>query len=211
MNKQSKFFLISAIGGVLLFFACGAIASSMKDSYEYIFDEDFRDMAKLLDAVKYVAIGSAIVDVIFALCYANQQDNQQTSPGTAYNNATAYANGRRITDAEKDAQNEQLLASGGWKCSCGRVQASYVSTCTCGKNKREVLRLQAEKEQEKEQRQEQEERRLIESKEQEVKTQEKNVDEIGKAAAIIEYKKLLDAGIISSEEFEAKKKQLLGL
>ena len=37
------------------------------------------------------------------------------------------------------------------------------------------------------------------------------MDESSKVAAIKEYKELMDAGIISQEEFEAKKKQLLGL
>ena len=26
----------------------------------------------------------------------------------------------------------------GWVCSCGRVNANYVSTCTCGVNKRDI-------------------------------------------------------------------------
>lgn len=205
MNKQSKFFLISAVGGVLLFFVFGALASSMQDSYEYIFNEDYRNMAKLLDAMKYVALVSGIADVIFALCYANQQDNQQGSQGSAHNNkAIDSANTRRINDIERSVHNEQLLASGGWECSCGRVQADYVSTCSCGKNKREVLRAQLEKGQE--------EKRQVESKEQEmVKKYTENMDERNKVTAIKEYKELMDAGIISPEEFEAKKKQLLDL
>lgn len=28
---------------------------------------------------------------------------------------------------------------GGWKCSCGRANAGYVSSCSCGKNKREIV------------------------------------------------------------------------
>jgi hypothetical protein len=38
-----------------------------------------------------------------------------------------------------------------------------------------------------------------------------NNTEIANAAAIREYKKLMDDGIITAEEFEVKKKQLLGL
>ena len=34
---------------------------------------------------------------------------------------------------------EKLLNQGGWQCDCGLVHASYVSSCGCGKNKREVL------------------------------------------------------------------------
>jgi len=29
-------------------------------------------------------------------------------------------------------------APSSWKCVCGRINANYVSTCTCGKNKRDI-------------------------------------------------------------------------
>lgn len=35
-------------------------------------------------------------------------------------------------------QAEQPMSSGGWRCSCGRANASYVSTCACGKSRRDV-------------------------------------------------------------------------
>lgn len=34
--------------------------------------------------------------------------------------------------------NEKLLEEGGWACSCGRVNAHYVTTCPCGINQRAV-------------------------------------------------------------------------
>ncbi len=37
-----------------------------------------------------------------------------------------------------EAHNQRLIASGGWKCRCGRVNADYVSTCACGKGRHEV-------------------------------------------------------------------------
>ena len=37
----------------------------------------------------------------------------------------------------EELHNRNILASGGWKCSCGRVNADYVSTCACGKNRHE--------------------------------------------------------------------------
>lgn len=89
--------------------------------------------------------------------------------------------------------NEQFLAKGGWKCSCGRVHASYVFSCSCGMSKSEVQADELKKKQE-------EEKRKAET-----------MDESSKVSAIKEYKELMDAGIISHEEFEAKKKQLLGL
>ena len=99
-----------------------------------------------------------------------------------------------LGDAAAKVHNEQLLANGGWKCSCGEVQASYVSSCSCGKSKSEVKAVEFKKKQEEEE-----------------KKQAEIMDEHGKVSAIREYKELMDAGIISQEEFEANKKQLLGL
>ena len=38
----------------------------------------------------------------------------------------------------QEVHNRQLMASGGWKCSCGRTNADYISTCACGKGKHEA-------------------------------------------------------------------------
>lgn len=35
--------------------------------------------------------------------------------------------------------NYKASAPGSWTCTCGRVNASYVSSCFCGKSKREVM------------------------------------------------------------------------
>ncbi len=43
-----------------------------------------------------------------------------------------------LAAANKEAVNKHLLNSNGWKCSCGRVNADYVSTCACGKSKYEM-------------------------------------------------------------------------
>lgn len=32
----------------------------------------------------------------------------------------------------------QVSTSNGWNCSCGRTNATYVSTCACGKNKNDI-------------------------------------------------------------------------
>jgi hypothetical protein len=38
----------------------------------------------------------------------------------------------------KEKQTGEITAAGGWKCSCGRTNQSYISTCACGKAKLEV-------------------------------------------------------------------------
>ncbi len=39
-------------------------------------------------------------------------------------------------DIKEENHNRSLLENGGWKCNfCGRINADYVTTCTCGKRK----------------------------------------------------------------------------
>lgn len=33
---------------------------------------------------------------------------------------------------------QQMMSSGGWRCTCGKTNPVYTSTCVCGKNKRDV-------------------------------------------------------------------------
>ncbi len=97
---------------------------------------------------------------------------------------------QRSTPPVDFAHNQQLLASGGWQCACGKVNASYVSSCSCGRSKSGDLPPEPAP----------------------VIPEEPDEDtEVRNAQAIREYKKLLDEGILTAEEFEAKKKQLLGL
>ena len=58
-----------------------------------------------------------------------------------------YGFGQLVEDVEKirknsgnqkvdyTRSNEVIIQSGGWKCSCGRVNAQYTSSCACGKAK----------------------------------------------------------------------------
>jgi hypothetical protein len=86
----------------------------------------------------------------------------------------------------RDLSHEnRLLREGGWKCGCGKVHPAYVFSCSCGRNKRGEEGSKAE--------------------------QKQMPNETERAASIREYKKLMDDGIITAEEFEAKKKQLLNL
>lgn len=38
---------------------------------------------------------------------------------------------------DKTLRDEETLLSGGWQCSCGRVNPSYKLCCSCGKHKTE--------------------------------------------------------------------------
>ena len=89
------------------------------------------------------------------------------------------------------SQYGNKIPEGGWKCTCGTIHSSYVTSCSCGKSKREVLNpTPAPKPQPSAAAAEDKESKII--------------------AALQEYKKLLDSGVLTQEEFEQKKQQLLG-
>ena len=81
-----------------------------------------------------------------------------------------------------NTRDEDVLKQGGWKCTCGRVNPSYTGTCACGKRKGEKQNNSAA---------------TAEAKD--------------KFEDIKKYKELLDSGIITEEEFNKKKTELLGL
>lgn len=93
------------------------------------------------------------------------------------------------------------MSQGGWKCAkCARVNAGYVTTCLCG------VSLSDNKKMISENKRKEKEKRTIGAADVVVGAVNISVaDEIGK------FKKLLDDGTITEEEFAAKKKQLLGL
>ena len=99
-----------------------------------------------------------------------------------------------VTDREAEKAREQaMLNSDGWKCSkCGRVNPGYTGTCGCGTSKMQSDALLKSREEEK--------RKIAESQ-----------SEMDNLKKIKEYKELLDSGIITQEEFDKKKAELLKL
>ena len=87
--------------------------------------------------------------------------------------------------------DRELPETGGWICSCGRVNPSYTGTCACGKTKREI-----------------EEANLTQAKRRAERQLER--EEIEKLNRVKAYKEFLDAGVITQEEYEAKRKEILG-
>jgi len=110
-----------------------------------------------------------------------------------------YASSILLSEVTKESNDRRLLASGGWKCTrCGRVNPSYTGTCGCGGTKygiQEIKQIEPE----------------VVKKPEVIKESVKNQQEIDNLKLIKEYKDLLDSGIITQEEFNLKKKQLLGL
>ena len=80
-----------------------------------------------------------------------------------------------------------------WRCTCGRVHPKYQSSCVCGQTQLTVKK------------------KATEAAAEAAKPAKPNVSETDNVMALKQYKELLDSGVISQEEFDAKKKQLLGL
>ena len=111
-----------------------------------------------------------------------------------------------------------------WQCICGRMNYNYVGTCACGRTK-EVSMEERERRRAREILEEAEREKALE----EQRIREKNEwmeqlirdariaelrwtiesEEITRANLLIKYKQLLDSGIITQEEFDNKKRQLL--
>ena len=89
-------------------------------------------------------------------------------------------------------REEKPLANGEWRCTCGRVNPSYVGTCACGKSRYDIDKTEKAT-------------KPVEGKD------KKENDEMSNLSAIRELKALLDEGAITQEEFDLKKKQLLGI
>ena len=106
----------------------------------------------------------------------------------------------QVQNSEEDAvrkanekREQAMLSDNGWKCDkCGKMNPSYTGTCGCG-----LTRAQSEA---RKRQREEEKKKVAEVK--------KESDAIEK---IKQYKELLDSGILSQEEFDKKKAELLHL
>ena len=79
-------------------------------------------------------------------------------------------------------------SGGGWKCSCGRINAAYISSCVCGLNKHAATAA---------------------TEPIPASNDTLAADETKVISLLKEYKELLDSGVITQEEFDAKKKSIL--
>lgn len=191
------YFIIIIVQAVIFGFATRTVIENKG------YDEDWFFWGFLFGFIALIVACARPQNIDYTSFDSQPSQSSQPYQPTYTNYLTSY--GSNQNDTEDVVHNEQLLANGGWKCSCGRVHALYVSSCSCGKSKSEIQEYEYKKKLEEQRRQEEL------KKQEETKAQVGNMDEISKASAIKEYKSLLDAGIISQEEFEAKKKQLLGL
>lgn len=99
----------------------------------------------------------------------------------------------------------------GWKCRfCGRINAEYVGTCGCGKTKMESALWKSNTVGSEEVRPSVEE---VKSSIEEVKPKSEGTNtksQIENLELLKKYKELLDIGAITQEEFDSKKKEIIG-
>lgn len=97
----------------------------------------------------------------------------------------------RMKNYSQEKHNNETLAAGGWTCTkCGAINPKYLTTCNCGMFKGEN-------------------ERYLEKSKEEAQKQETIKKELDNAEMLLKLKKMLDEGIITQEEFDEKKKQLL--
>ncbi len=135
---------------------------------------------------------------IFALIVA------LTKPTVQYT-AEQHEEETKIKKILEEKEKERTIQNGGWECiKCGKVLPHYTGTCGCGNTKSNNEMLE-EKKRVQEEKKAEEQRKTDEAAS---KSNNKSVDAVEE---IKRYKELLDSGVITETEFEAKKKQLLGI
>ncbi|MDO5294029.1 MAG: SHOCT domain-containing protein [bacterium] len=98
-----------------------------------------------------------------------------------------------IGTTREEIRQRDIINNDGWKCKrCGTVNPNYTGSCGCGMTKQENERYGQE----------------VSRQETSVEVNTKTLD---KFEQVKKYKELLDSGILTQEEFDIKKKELLSL
>lgn len=137
---------------------------------------------------KYFAIGFFLGLLGFILAYAKPDlkkeymDNQFRQ---------MIENQNKIMNSQMAAPPPRAAIKDGWKCFCGAMNREYEGSChSCGRTQAESKKA---------------------SKEIANRSEEPKPNQATAADQLREFKAMLDEGLITEEEYNAKKKQLLGL
>lgn len=140
-------FWIAVVASVILAFVFGW--SEHYSSYSYRAYKEFEPA--LFFSFLIGGPLCSYISTLFLVAFGDLVENTQrikelnekiaTEKGSAAENPlrTKEANGK-ITLAEDDIPISYVRQAGnttGWKCQCGRTNADYVSTCVCGRSKRD--------------------------------------------------------------------------
>ncbi len=157
---------------------------------------------------------------------ARQQNQyQNTMAGTANRAPTPQALAAPQYTTAKAPDPGRI--PGGWTCVCGRVNYPYIGTCACGRNRAgknaaEEAARKAQREKEEANRKLLEQQKIREAQERARQEQERRereaaerrqavsrMDEQTKLKALRELRGLLDEGIITQQEYDAKRRDYL--
>lgn len=117
----------------------GAIITSAISWALYAFIEycAYHVLALLVSALAIITQNTAISANV-ALLEASQHYEFTETESAPPTNSSADSQHEKTAKQNIEQENDAiLLANGGWKCVCGRVNASYVSSCACHRSKAE--------------------------------------------------------------------------
>ncbi|MGN0318084.1 MAG: hypothetical protein ACI4E1_09165 [Lachnospira sp.] len=79
----------------------------------------------------WLILGAVFIDFFSSILFAMAELLENVAK-ISYAQAASNANSG-LNNASIAYQKDSILNNGGWKCDkCGRVNASYISTCVCG-------------------------------------------------------------------------------
>lgn len=96
-------------------------------NYEEYLPKDEQALYKMLQLFGGIWIALGLIQIgfsFFAKCLQQEIDNK--------------VDDRLREQRQQEREDREAGPAGGWHCVCGRHNARNVSTCSCGKNKREV-------------------------------------------------------------------------
>lgn len=133
-----------------------------------------------------------LIDIDQYLRIKDLKDQSRPIPMDSAQTAKYYNSLESLAyEKEKSGRPIQATPKDGWKCSkCGAANAIYVGTCGCGQLKKE---------------------NNTKKRTSSAKVTDSDSKEVDNLQQLKLCKELLDMGAITQEEFDAKKKQLLGL
>lgn len=135
-------------------------------------------------------------------------------PPPTYSNPNFYSSPRAPSPRPSlSTANTKPLSRDDWQCSCGRSHPPFVTSCVCGKSKLDAVKPAAPAPAAVPAAPVPAPQQLpAAQKAPQAVAEADTLDKERAAIAVLkEYKSLLDSGILTQEEFDSKKKQLLGL
>lgn len=129
--------------------------------------------------------------IAFVLALTKPDINTQQNNSHQYDNSYQNNTNSPLSAESAKRRREEQIRAGFWECSCGSFNPPYCTTCLCGRTPKDVIA----------------EKKNIQN----VQPTKKEDEELKNINLLKEYKELLDAGVITQEEFEQKKAKILNL